>query len=217
MLKKRFTSLFLALAMVLGLSGQAFAAEVQGDEQEIAPVGTARLVCEDGREYDIAGELVSTSSRLATMSAGDMITEQTYRYEIPAALTAGGETTIHDNDGGYASTVYLTICWETVGGKYLLTNVSGHWEISDYNASVESTSLVFGCTGGEATQTNWLNPASVGNYFNVNTGFKTHVSSFGGVMGANWTLNYLMGTSRRWKFTITNNLFNNGLDPLKYR
>ena len=28
MLKKRFTSLFLALAMVLGLSGQAFAAEV---------------------------------------------------------------------------------------------------------------------------------------------------------------------------------------------
>lgn len=39
MLKKRFTSLFLALAMVLGLSGQAFAAEVQkADENAVSIV-----------------------------------------------------------------------------------------------------------------------------------------------------------------------------------
>ena len=218
MLKKRLMSMFLALTIVVGLGSQAFASkvEVQDIEQEVAPMGTARLVCEDGREYDIVGELVSTNTyRIAT--SGDNITQQTYRYEIPASLTAGGDMTVHESDTGFASTVYLTIYWEKSGEKYLLTSVAGHWEMHDDNVSVESTTLVYGCTGGEATQTNYLNPASVRNYFNVNTGFKTYISEWAGVMGANWTLNYLMGTSRRWKFTITNNLFNSGIDPLKYR
>jgi hypothetical protein len=68
--------MFLALTMVVGLGSQAFASkvEVQDIEQEVAPMGTARLVCEDGREYDIVGELVSTNTyRIAT--SGDNITQ----------------------------------------------------------------------------------------------------------------------------------------------
>ena len=113
-------SMFLALTMVVGLGSQAFASkvEVQDIEQEVAPMGTARLVCEDGREYDIVGELVSTNTyRIAT--SGDNITQQTYRYEIPASLTAGGDMTVHESDTGFASTVYLTIYWEKSGEKYL--------------------------------------------------------------------------------------------------
>ena len=48
MLKKRFTSLFLALAMVLGLSGQAFAAEVVETESSNTAADTLYI---DGTNY----------------------------------------------------------------------------------------------------------------------------------------------------------------------
>ena len=51
---------------------------------------------------------------------------------------------------------------------------------------------------------------SVNNYFDISTGFTDYVvPDVLAVMGANLTVNYLMGTSRRWSFTLTNNLFNN--------
>lgn len=128
-------------------------------------------------------------------------------------LRAEGSTTESDHDGAYASTVYLTIHYshKNTPTEYLLTKVSGHWVISNSNVSVESARVSYGCSGlfpTPATQS--VADRSVSNYFSINTGFTKYVTSAtNAVMGANLTVNYLMGTSRRWSFTLSNILFNN--------
>ena len=95
--------------------------------------------------------------------------------------------------------------------EYLLTRVSGYWEISAQKVSVESAKLSYGCSGTfPSPTTQSVTDISVNNYFDISTGFTDYVvPDVLAVMGANLTVNYLMGTSRRWSFTLTNNLFNN--------
>ena len=47
---------------------------------------------------------------------------------------------------------------------------------------------------------------SVSNNFNIATGFTTYImeDDIGSMIGASLTLNYLIGTSRRWSFTLDN-------------
>lgn len=136
----------------------------------------------------------------------------TYRYNLPSVARAGASSTVHDNDGGYASTVYLTISYDSKGSPstYLLKQVSGYWLVSDPNVSVTSAKLNYGCTGTFPTPTTQsVTGVSVSNYFTKNTGFTDYISdAYGAVLGANLTLTYKMGSSRTWSFTLTNNLFN---------
>lgn len=215
MMKEKLVSLFLALVMCLGLCVPAFAADTSSPSpEEIPSTVTGILTIEDGTQYPITGRLVATAQ---PASLSDDIS-MTYQYNLPADPRAGGSKTEHGVDGGYASTVYLTITYSSnTSGPlpaYLLTRVSGYWSISDSKASVESAYLSYGCTGKDPTdmishdQHVW--DKSVNNHFSVSTGFRYYVEDgLGGAVGANLTVNYLMGTARRWSFTLYNNLFNN--------
>lgn len=200
---KKVFSLLLAVVMVLTCPITALAASVDSNE----PVYGV-LMSEDGEQILIEGRVCDTM-QTRTGDAGSV----TYEFAIPASVArTNGSTTVDSPDSGYASHVYLTISYkmQNTPTEYLLTGVSGSWTIEDSNVAVLSTSLTYGCTGWfpayasqEDTKTNVSNP------FSYSTGFSKYIIADGAVMGANLTLNYLMGSSRKWSFTLTNNLFNN--------
>ncbi len=170
--------------------------------QEI--IGILRL--DDGSQHQIIGTAVYGVQR-----SNHTENAVTYTFTIPKSLTRGGSSTIYEPDDGYSSTVYLTINYTTRndGAEYLLTSVSGYWDIHDWRVSVESAFLSYGCTSYASLITQSIRDVAVGNDFDITTNFSQYIPEQYGVMGANLTVNYLMGTSRRWSFTLTNNLFNN--------
>ena len=196
-------SLLVAVITVLTFPITALAASVESSE----PVYGV-LTSEDGEQILIEGR-VFDSMQTRAGNAGSV----TYEFAIPASVArANGSTTVDSPDSGYASHVYLTISYQmrNTPTEYLLTGVSGSWTIEDPNVAVLSTSLTYGCTGwfpAYASQQNTKN--NVSNPFSYSTGFSKYILADGAVMGANLTLNYLMGSSRQWSFTLTNNLFNN--------
>lgn len=199
---KKIISMLLAVVMVLTFPVTALAASVDSNE----PVYGV-LMSEDGEQILIEGRVCDTMQTRAG-DAGSV----TYEFAIPASVASSDSTTIDSPDSGYASHVYLTISYATrnTPTEYKLTGVSGRWTIEDPNVAVLSTSLTYGCSGwfpSAVTQTNTVN--NVSNPFSISTGFSSYVVADYGVMGANLTLNYLMGSSREWSFTLQNNLFNN--------
>lgn len=204
-MKKKLVALLLVLTMVVCiLPMSAFA-----DNMEVGTIPnlTGVLTTDDGTTYFIKGEFVDTPQAYSNNESSST----TIKYELPAATPQSGSNTVSGNDGGLSSTVYLTISYKVKSdeNEYLLTGVSGYWVITDSKASVESATLNYGCTGGGVTQA--VNDLSVSNWFNISTGFQNYVPAYGifSVMGANLTVNYLMGTARRWSFTLPNLLFNN--------
>lgn len=193
----------MAVIMVLTVPVTAFAASVDGRE----PVYGV-LTSEDGEQILVEGRVCDTMQTRAG-DAGAV----TYEFAIPASVArTNGSTSVDSPDSGYVSHVYLTINYKmrNTPTEYLLTSVSGSWTIEDPNVAVLSTSLTYGCSGwfpAIATQEDTKN--NVSNPFSYNTGFSKYIIADGAVMGANLTLNYLMGSSRKWSFTLTNNLFNN--------
>lgn len=212
MFKKKLVSVLLAMVMVLGLSVPAFAAE---EVCETTPTMYGILVSDDGEVYEIAGILVENECATYSLNSQDEFSA-TYQFDVPSRAIQNGTSTIDGPDSSSESTIWLTIKWKTNTSDhtYLLTGVSGHWTIfDDTRVSVTSTNLVYGCSNPIYTQTNYPGVA-VSNSFDVSTGFTHYILEAGGVMGANLTLNYLMGTSRRWSFTMTNNLFNDPISPI---
>ena len=181
-------------------------AEVAGyDNSNVIPVSTGTLVADDGTQYVIEGEPVVVAA--AENSADKAVT---YRYDVPVPK-AGGSTTVHDNDGALASTVYLTISYNTrnTPTEYLLTGVSGYWTISDSRVSVKSAYASYGCSGRfpQYTVQSKTN-VSVKNHFSLKTGFKDYViGDTLAVMGASLKVNYIMGSTRTWSFTLNNHSF----------
>lgn len=165
------------------------------------------LTSDTGEQIQILGTKISSCQRSADMSTVD-----TYKFVIPDSVMRDSGLTKYGPDNGYSSTIYLSIYY--VGAQqYLLTGVSGYWEMSDPRASVESAFLSYGCTPysiGPAHDQHVEN-LPVSNYFSCTTGFTHYIPEMGGVLGAYLVLNYLMGTSRRWTFTFNNYLFNNSV------
>lgn len=206
-MKKKWISFFMAIVMSLCLWVPVFASSNTHYEPHSNPTGV--LTTDDGTRYLVEGVPVNVAK---TTKINDS-TFVTYRYDIPTLYSAGGSTEVHAPDDGYSSTVYLTIQYNTrnTPTEYLLTRVSGYWEIADPRVSVESASVSYGCSGAFPSLTahqSVLN-VPVTNNFGIDTGFTDYVAS-GSVatVGANLTVNYLMGTSRRWSFTLENNIVN---------
>jgi hypothetical protein len=173
------------------------------------PIASGRLTFEDGTCCDIEGKLVSTNTQCRSSSP---IHELTYQFDILASNIQDASLTVSQLDDTVSSRVYLTIYYSSQNSptEYLLTAVSGYWELKDSRVSVESATVTYGCSGffpTATTQHAWDVPVS--NNFTCYTGFTNFVNANGGVMGAHLTVNYLMGTARRWSFTISNLLFNN--------
>lgn len=197
---KKLICLLLVLSILASTTPIAFA-DVSSEEM----IGI--LTSEDGRQFQILGSLMETRDCNGNTMA-------TYRFDVPRSIMTGGSSTIYDYDGGYASTVYLTITYsmQNSPSEYLLTGVSGHWIITDPNASVESATVSYGCSAGTPADYNqYVLDAPVSNYFSIPTGFTEYIlgTAFGAVLGANLTVNYIMGSTRRWSFTLQNNLINN--------
>lgn len=209
MLKKYrvIISLVLVLCMLCTLTLSVSAQEIAFIDSSIRNV-VGVLTLDDGSQHQIVGTAVYGHQR-----SGQTDNAITYAFAVPASLAAGGSTTIHDWDDGNASIVYLTINYDISddGSRYLLTSVSGYWVIEDRYASVESASLTYGCASTLIGRTQRASNVTVSNNFYISTGFTQYIPEVDGVMGANLTVNYLIGTSRRWSFTLTNNLFNNSI------
>lgn len=214
---RKIFSMALALALAANLSAPAFAAdnsaEIIPDENVPAMVGI--LTDENGVEYEIVGTLVT--NECTTYSIGPVNeTSVTYRFDVPMRAPQNGSTEVNGPDSGYASHIYLKISYRSIDGSnpnlrsYLLTSVSGSWTIEDPEVFVTSTYLKYGCSVGSIEQLG--EKSSLSNPFNVSTGFTQYIDeTLGAVLGAHLTLTYLMGSSRTWKFTLNNNLFNTAL------
>lgn len=201
---KRFLCLFLSILMISIVPITALA---EGTDSNKPAYGI--LTSEDGKQFLIEGRLCDSMQTCAGNEA-----TITYEYTIPvsAVRATNSSTTVDSPDDGYVSHIYLTLNYQTQNTptEYLLTGVSGRWTIDDPNVAVLSTSLTYGYSGwfpAYASQNNTIK--NVSNPFSYSTGFSSYILSDGAVMGANLTLDYLMGTSRKWSFTLVNNLFNN--------
>lgn len=191
----------------------------------IATTMSAYLTDDQGNTELVIGRLVDTNCgdgasihQLSETDNDDNI-YATYQFDVYSdgeTMSAQAlSTTVTESgiDSGYCSTVYLTIkCYHTgeIDDKYLLTNVSGHWSVSDPKASVKSAKLQYGCKNlaDNSTANQVEYGRAVSNNFSVNTGFKVYVPkfNFGTTVRAALTLTYLMGTARTWTFTLYNTI-----------
>ena len=189
---KRTIALLMALCMIFLTPLSAHATELAGSSPK-KMIGY--FTDENGNTTEIIGELISTqntNARTGTFSA-------TYQYKIPRA---SGSNTVDSPDSGYSSHVYLTVHYQIKDGLfYLLTAVSGYWEIQDSRVSVISSTVDYTCM---QSQSHYNRP--VNNNFYFTTGFTNYTPDNGTYsnVGAHLHLTYLMGTSRTWSFTLSN-------------
>lgn len=200
---------FCDFAMCMVMCTPISAAGSNDNATELLPGNVGILTADDGTQLVIYGEVVSAIQPLSVDSGSSV----TYRFDIPAASNIGGSATVYDHDGGLSSTVYLTLDYKTrnTPTEYLLTRVSGYWVISDPKASVESAAVSYGCNGTFPKSVNYQSTfdVPVNNYFSIYTGFTQYVAGDScAIVGAYLTVNYLMGTARRWDFTLYNTLIN---------
>ena len=199
---KKVLSCLLIAIIIFTFPSAAFAVSVDSSEPVYGIV-----TWDDGTQITIQGR-VCDSMQTRAVNAGSV----TYEFAVPAsAVPSNGSTTIDSPDAGYASHIYLTISYamRNTPTEYKLTGVSGSWIIEDPRTAVWTASLTYGCSGLKpsiVTQQNTVD--HVENPFSISTGFTSYVTDDYGVMGANLTIEYMMGT-RRWTFTLQNNLFNN--------
>ena len=207
---KRTISILLSLIFLFPASTPLAAASYS--EVQTAPADTMYGILRDenGTEYQIKGVLVSSAeNQVARNGSAFTAMSATYAYAIPAQPRAGYSQTIYDNDGAIASTVYLTVHYTRelnlpAADNYLLTAVSGHWELGNSMTSVTGAELDYECTSITHTHQD-VNNVPVVNNFWIDSYFTTPVAP--GIrtkLGAELTVHYLMGTSRRWSFTLGN-------------
>lgn len=205
-------SLFLVVSMIISVPVCALEPVEEKTITPTTPIGY--LVSDDGVVYEIEGKLVNAPCAVMSNESNEGI-PQTYMYDLSSlSHRAGGSNTVHDTDKMLVSTVYLTINYSyytdsVKGDMYLLTSVSGYWVVDDHQVFTPSASLYYGCSDPGITQSTYVFPISVNNHFSVDTDFTTYVRQEYGVMGANLTVNYQMGSSRKWSFSLPNTLFNN--------
>lgn len=148
------------------------------------------------------------------MARGFADTAVTYAYNVDLRANGSGTYTESDDDDGNESTVYLTVHYLTQGSYptyYLLTAVSGRWVIEDPDrVSVTSARVEYGCSCAIPSVTQ-ESSRYVSNNFWVNTNFTEYIVNYGASLGAKLTLTYLIGTSRTWSFTLTNDYLNSGV------
>lgn len=191
------------LTFILCLSTiNVFASE--SSVEQLQPNGTVigYLVDESGNKFEVEGKLVNSVLR-----NNDGVNSATYEFNL---YSSNNTLTTNEADGSYSVRAYLTIEYKTQNAptEYLLTKVSGYWNILDSSVTVTNAKLSYGCTGRFPdqiwTQTKTLN---VSNNFSYNTGFSKYVTDdTWSTVGADLTLDLKMGTSRTWSFTIINQI-----------
>lgn len=175
---------------------------------------TGTLISDTGEQITVTGHLVETSATPQMFSLNPNSTSATYEYTLYSG--SSNELSANELDSTMSARIYITLHYngKNTPTEYLLTKVSGKWTILDLTVGVTEAELVYGCTGfsSDGIFTTQTDSKYVSNNFSVNTGF-THYATDGamGVLGANLTLTFKMGSTRTWKFTMYNNLFSEGV------
>lgn len=200
---KKALTLALAFAFAMVFPMQAFAIENQNAEQEGINMMPAYLTDDMGNTVKATGRLVSV---MAISEADDL--QATYAFDLYTSR-ANNTLTVDDVDGSASATVYLTLKYVTTSNTptlYKLTNVSGQWVIHDSAVRVTSASLTYGFAGGFPSTVSDTWTGAVSNNFSKNTGYTDYVAELGATMGAHLTVNFAMGSTRTWSFTLYNYL-----------
>lgn len=156
-----------------------------------------------GHIYDSEGNKIQTVGHLVNISSLDLNNSEiavTYEYVLRAP-----NVTVEQPDDGYSGTVYLTNHYSVSGSKYLLTEVSGYWEMHDVNARVISAYVDY---YNDAINTSFQRgSADVSNYFSVSTGFTEYgYNTDAFTIGSVLYLTIRIGTSRTYTSDTENML-----------
>lgn len=205
-MKKKLLYGFILLVLFM-VPIQGFAIELNDNLNfEIPQTMTGYLLDEAGSLVTVTGYLV-TQEDISLYGLLDDETNLTYAF----TLYSGPNYTLtaEDTDGSMSVRVYLTIRYTTQNTptEYLLTNVSGSWDILDSKVTVYNAELTYGCSGILPFPTTQSATHTVTNNFNYNTGFTDYIIQNYGYMGANINLYLRMGSQRTWEFFMQNNLF----------
>ena len=205
--KTKLNSFFVAVLMLV-VSTCAYAPS-EGNED----TAVGYLTGPDGRVQTVVGRLADTSPQAYSLLGSDF--SQTYEFVLYS--TPGGEISTEEpqgNDPGYASRVTSTLYYRysSDDSGCLLTGASVSWTMQDPKASVSSAYAECHCNGlGNSSSPGLVyqnKTLSLSNNTKASTGFGTYILISGGYsdlagIGANFTINYLMGTSRTWDFTFS--------------
>lgn len=207
-MKRKFLGLIVTIVMVTNVEATCFASGINASHDYI-PECYGVLTSDDGEQYFIKGDLVSAPSRQSV--GGNERNTITYKYDIPASpdMEVLHDRIVQGNDGAIASTVYLTVEYSLRGipEECLLTGVSGYWIISDSRVTVSSAYVAYECISilEGITQLKYNRPVS--NHFALDSGFTQYVTAtIMSSVEARLTVNYLMGNTREWSFTLCNDI-----------
>lgn len=168
----------------------------------------AYLIADSGEVMSVIGQKVDLSQEISELSASSS-SEESSTYVFSLYSNPSYTLTANEMDGSLSVRVYLTIKYTTRNSpaEYLLTNVSGSWEILDSRVSITKAELEYGCTGFYPSYAEQSGSKEVSNNFSYDTGFTKYIIPEGGVLGSYLTLDLLMGQTRQWDFVIKNYLF----------
>jgi hypothetical protein len=204
--------LLLSLMLVLCMTITAHAEESNLEEQKLPESCNFATVTDDkGNVFLLPVTPVDLNQTNALSSTSDEIFI-TYRCAIPASIMAtGGSQTEYGNDGAYASTVYLTLHYlhnNASPVEYLLKKVTGHWNVTSQSVNVTSSTLDYACHAPNVAPNTAVYNYAVSNNFTKYTGYTYYApaTTFAAI-GATLNLEYSMGSSRTWTFSLQNNIY----------
>lgn len=194
---RKLCALLLAAIMIFTMPMSAYATSLISAPHNPGIVAVPTMIGhatdENGNTYEVIGTLVETIVPRSTNGTY----ASTYAYDISHRDTADAP------DSGYVSHVYLTVHYKLRDGNYyVLTNVSGYWDIQDYNATVTNANVEYICGQTGLTR-------NVPNNFSFATGFTTFTDcdDSGCTVGARLNLTYKIGSSRTWTFSLPNMVY----------
>lgn len=219
-MRKALISVVLIMAIFLSVNINAYANNLTGETESTIPNTMQGTITDPyGVTYEVQGRLLETECVSAAM-LGHISNCVTYAFDIYSDGISLSSTLPNSSDATgytYQSTVTVTINYESTTDypeEFLLKSVSGNWDIDDSRVSVTSGFVNYACTDyihlGQ-NSTYYLTSTNLQNMsFYKNTNFSQFIAKdFSGFMGATLTLNYLMGDSRTWSFSVENIRFNN--------
>ena len=179
----------------------AFSTQAYASTEEVASSSEGYLISDTGETVFVKGIRVETPFRYSLDE--EITTYEFTLYGNPEYVLSGNQT-----DGSESIKVYLNIHYKTQpngkNSEYLLTRVTGNWEMLDSRVSVTNASVSYRCSDTGHSQNG---EKAVGNNFSVDTGFNGYIlPEMGGICGASLTTNLKMGSTRTWTFVMKNNV-----------
>lgn len=168
------------------------------------PTPIAVLSNDNGEEYHIAGTLINSVKARGINGEG----HQTYAFDVPIPY-ADHNDEVTDTDSSISVRATLKIYYKNKGttpDEYLLTRISGNYNIIDPQVQVGSSKVMYACNGlfPETVNNQRVELNLSGNSFDYYTNFTKYVTEEDGLIGAKYTLNLKRGTSSKWTFIVDN-------------